>query len=119
MCFECFLMCNKTKSAPRLHEVPVCYKYVFRPGQTPLFKTCFPCKRNAYLYMSLFATCSNCVETFFGDFHPVQAKRQFVGPESLAEKTLPKLPPLFNPKVRFERLPKLRFFSKKCVPKFG
>ena len=57
-----FLICVnvlKSSSAPRLHEVLVCYTYVFRLGQTPLFKTCFPCRRNTHLYMSLFATCSN------------------------------------------------------------
>ena len=47
-----FRICITTKSVPRLHEVPVYYKYVFRLGQTPLFKTCFPCRRNTHLYMS-------------------------------------------------------------------
>ena len=58
-CLVFFWVCVKTKHAPRLREVLVCQKYVFRPGKTQLFKTCFPCRRNAHLYMSLFATCSN------------------------------------------------------------
>ena len=41
--FKLFNICIKTKSAPRLHEVLVYYKCVFRLGQTSLFKTWFPC----------------------------------------------------------------------------
>ena len=53
--FNMVWMCIRTKSAPRLRKVLVCYKYVIRLGQTPFFKTCFPCRRNAHLYMSLLA----------------------------------------------------------------
>ena len=58
-------MCIKTKSAPRLHEVIVCHKNVFRLGQTVLFKTRAPCRRNTHLCMSFLATwCNCCLDVF-------------------------------------------------------
>ena len=76
--FNVFAICLKTKSAPRLHEVLVCYKYVFRLGQNTTFKTCFPCRRNTHLYMSCLPKYVLLLLGRFGNYHPVQAKLQFL-----------------------------------------
>ena len=71
-------MCIKTKTAPRLHEVLVSYKYVFRLGQNTTFKTCFPCRRNTHLYIPFLHKWVVLLGGRFGNYHFVLAKRQFV-----------------------------------------
>ena len=69
---QCVLkQCTSPTRGARLLE------YVSRLGQTPLFKTCVPCRRNIHLYMS-FLHIRFVLLGHFDNYRPVQAKRQFV-----------------------------------------
>ena len=55
----------------------ICVSPVLRLGQKQLFKTCFPCRRNTNCTCHVYPNESFLLGRF-GNYHPVQAKRQFL-----------------------------------------